>query len=441
MRNPALHPMDHPGLWAETAPPAPDTPPLAGDLAIDLAVVGAGYTGLAAALKAAEAGARVAVLEAQAVGAGGSGRNVGLVNAGLWLMPREMERRLAPLAPGAGPHPLAGLLADAPATVWDLIARHGIDCEATPAGTLHCAATPAGLAALAARAAQWQARGAAVELLNSEAARARTGSPFFRGALFDPRAGTIQPLAYARGLARAAQAAGARVHGSSPVQAARHDGALWHLRTPGGSVTAPALIWAGNAYALGPAAPPAQALSVLPYFNFATDPLPPDLRARVLPGGEGGWDTAKVLTSFRLDAAGRFIIGSVGALGGLDAGLHRAWAARRMARLFPALAGLPFRHAWFGRIGTTGDALPRLWQPGPGAFGISGYNGRGIAPGTVLGAALARAALGFLQQSDSDALPPLAPPVPDPGRGLRGAGLRAGSAAWHGLGRLLGGRL
>ncbi|MGY6534779.1 MAG: NAD(P)/FAD-dependent oxidoreductase [Pararhodobacter sp.] len=441
MQTAPRHMLDHPGLWAETAPPAPDTPPLAQGLAVDLAVVGAGYTGLSAALLAAEAGARVAVLEASGIGAGGSGRNVGLVNAGLWLMPAEMERRLAPLAPGAGAHPLSAMLAQAPGAVWDIIARHGIDCEATPAGTVHCAQGTAGLTALRARAAQWQARGVAVELLNAEATRARTGSSAFCGALFDPRAGTVQPLAYARGLARAALAAGTRVHGQTPVRAARHDGALWHLDTPGGMVTAPAVIWAGNAYGTGPAAPPAKALSMLPYFNFATDPLPADLRAQVLPGGAGAWDTAKVLTSFRLDAAGRFIIGSVGTLGTADAGVHRAWAMRRMARLYPALAGLQFRHAWFGHIGTTPDALPRLWQPGPGAFGMTGYNGRGIAPGTVLGAALARAALGFLAQSGTDALPPLASPAPDPWRSARGASLRLGAAAWHGLGRILGGRI
>lgn len=440
MNRATLHSLDHPGLWAQTAPPGPETPPLAGDLAVDLAVVGAGYTGLSAALHAALSGARVVVLEASQVGAGGSGRNVGLVNAGLWLMPAEMERRLAPLAANTKPHPLATLLAQAPAAVWDLIARHGIDCEANPVGTLHCADSTAGLQALHERAAQWQARGVGVELLNGEASRARTGSPAFCGALFDPRAGTVQPLAYARGLARAALSADARIHGNSAVRSARHDGNVWHLQTPGGTVMATALIWAGNAYGAGPAAVPAQALSDLPYFNFATDPLPPALRVRVLPGGEGAWDTARVLTSFRLDAAGRFVIGSVGALGQMDARVHRAWAARRMARLFPALAGMPFRHAWFGRIGTTTDALPRLWQPGPGAFGLTGYNGRGIAPGTVLGAVLGTAAVDFLTQSPGDAIPPLLPPAPDRLRRARSAWMRVGSAMWHGAGRLLGGR-
>ncbi|WP_209427849.1 FAD-binding oxidoreductase [Pararhodobacter sp. SW119] len=413
---------DSPGLWAETAPPAPEAPPLDRDAVADIAVVGAGYTGLAAALTAAEAGARVTVLEAERIGAGGSGRNVGLVNAGLWLMPEEMERRLA--RRGAD-RALAQMLADAPAAVWDMVARHGIECEARPAGTLHCAADAAGLSALDARARQWQARGATVELLDGAATRARTGSEAFRAALFDPRAGTIQPLAYARGLARAAIGAGAAVHVGSPVQTARRDGGDWVLTTPGGTLRAPRVIWAGNAYGQGPAADPARALATLPYFSFATDPLPADLRADILPGGEGAWDTAKILTSFRLDAAGRFIIGSVGQLGAPDMATHRAWAERRMARLYPQLAGQELKHGWWGRIGTTPDALPRLWQPGEGAFGYLGFNGRGIGPGTVLGQCLARAALGTGDLLHLDA------PAPDPLRSARNLLYRGGAALWH----------
>ena len=410
--------LDTPGLWALTAPEGPALSPLDGAASADIAIVGGGFTGLSAALTAAESGASVILLEAEGIGAGGSGRNVGLVNAGLWIMPDEVEARLSP------GNALPSLLAQAPAAVWDLIDRHAIPCEARPVGTLHCAPDASGLKALTERARQWNERQVPVRLLGAEETAARTGSARFRGALFDPRAGTLQPLAYVRGLARAALAAGARLHAPSPVTAARRSGASWVLETPTGAVTAERVIWAGNAYGHGPAAN--TSLAVMPYFNFATDPLPESLRRSILPGGEGAWDTATVLTSFRMDAAGRFVIGSIGQLGP-DLGVHEAWARRHMGRLFPALKGQSFSHRWYGRIGTTPDALPRLVEAGEGAFGIVGYNGRGIAPGTVLGRELARAALG------QGTLPPLAPSRPDPLRGLRGLALRLGAAALHGL--------
>lgn len=423
------------GLWAATAPPAPPCAALSGEVTADIAIVGAGYTGLSAALHAAATGARVAVVEAGAIGQGGSGRNVGLVNAGLWLMPDTLEARLGP---DHGPRLLAAL-ADGPAQVWRIVRDHEIDCEARPAGTLHCAPDLGGAAALRERHAQWRRRGAAVDLLDAAATARRTGARGFRAALFDPRAGTIQPLAYARGLARAACAAGAQVFTDSPATAITPEAAGgWRVKTPGGCLRARALILAGNTYGTAAAAGLRTHQSVLPYFNIATAPLPDPLRAHVLPGGEGAWDTAKILTSFRMDARGRLVLGSVGALGAVDAATHRAWARRRLAQLYPALAEQPFESAWFGRIGTTPDALPRFCAHGRGACSISGFNGRGIAPGTVFGAMLARLALG---QIGPEAIPlPLhdGPPPADPLRHLREPFWRAGAALWHLAGARLG---
>ena len=419
---------DGPGLWADTAPPAPATTPLAGAAQVQVGIIGGGYTGLSAALHLAQAGVSAAVLEAGAIGQGGSGRNVGLVNAGLWLMPDDL---IARAGPDHGPR-LLQALAQAPALVWDLVARHAMACEAQPTGTLHCALDARGKATLEKRAAQWQARGADVTLLDAAATRARTGSRAFRAALHDPRAGTIQPLAYARALARAAISAGTQIHTDSPVRALERDGAGWRIRTGGGEVTCERVILATNTYSTAPFAKLRDHQSVLPYFNFATDPLPEDLRAQILPGREGAWNTRKILTSFRLDAAGRFIIGSVGQLGGVDARLHRAWAARAMAQLYPALRDMPLRHGWWGRIGTTPDALPRLHEHAPGVWSISGYNGRGIAPGTLFGQLLADLSRGAITAQDIPL--PVTPIAPDGLRALREALYRGGSGALHLLG-------
>ena len=385
-------PLTH-GLWEASAPPAPASVPLRGRIAVDVAVIGAGFTGLSAALHVAEGGRSVAVLEASEIGFGASGRNVGLVNAGLWVMPEQLPQRLGATR-GAR---LLQTLGDAPSAVFDLIARHGIECEAVRHGTLHCAVGSRGQASLRERAAQWGRLGAPVRLLDTAETATRTGTSAYAGALLDLRAGTIQPLAYARGLARAAIGAGAAVHASSPVVAIEDLGGGWRLKTrDGGVVDATWVVVASNATAIpgGPWPELAGELVRMPYFNMATAPLPPSLRNTILPGGEGAWDTRTVLSSFRLDQAGRLVFGSIGALRGPGHAIHRGWGRRALARLFPPLRGIDFEHEWYGWIGTTADALPRFHQLARNVVSFSGYNGRGIGPGTVFGRELARLVLG-----------------------------------------------
>lgn len=413
------------GLWERTAPLPPATPPLEGEASAEVAVVGGGFTGLSAALHLAEAGVSVAVLEAVEIGFGGSGRNVGLVNAGLWLMPDDVVKALGPVH---GERVL-DLLGQAPRLVFDLISRHGISCEAEPVGTLHCAVGPAGQAEIAERARQWQARGAPVTLLDAAAAEQAIGARAYAGALLDRRAGTVQPLAYVRGLARAAQGAGARIHTRSPVTGATREGAAWRLTTPQGRLTAPRVILATNAYGEQLWPEVRAELVPLPYFQFATEPLGHNLRRTILPGRQGAWDTREVLSSFRIDHAGRLVFGSVGALRGTGRAVHEAWARRAIRRLFPDLGRVTFESAWYGRIGMTDDAVPRLHRLAEDVVSLSGYNGRGIAPGTAFGRVLADHLLG---RTGADDLPlPWSEPKPAAWRGLKAAYYELGAQAAH----------
>lgn len=384
------------GLWAASAPPPPVTTPLTEAETADVVIVGAGFTGLSAALHLAERKASVVVLEAHLIGTGGSGRNVGLVNAGLWLAPDEVCAAL----PAPFGERLLEQLGQAPDLVFDLIARHDIRCEPVRNGTLHCAVGAAGLKDLQTRAEQWGRRGAPVKLLDADQTRDRIGGGHYTGALLTQRAGTIQPLAYARGLAAAAIRAGVRLHSETPVLSRAAVGRSWRLTTPQGAVTAPVVLVATNAYSLGPFAHLQEELVRLPYFNLATAPLPPALLRTILPGGEGCWDTKSILSSFRLDAAGRLIFGSVGALRGPGRAIHQAWGRRALARIFPGLGDIRFEHAWYGQIGMTPDAVPRLHAPDDGVFAVGGYNGRGIAPGTSFGRDLARLAVGEIGVGD-----------------------------------------
>jgi glycine/D-amino acid oxidase-like deaminating enzyme len=384
------------GLWELTAPPAPETARLLGSIKVDTAIVGGGYTGLSAALHLAEAGANVALLEAVEIGFGGAGRNVGLVNAGMWVMPDV----LADLLGGDYGQRLLELLGDAPKLVFDLIERHGIKCEVERAGTLHCAVGPKGLKELEQRTAQWSRRGAPVELLNAADTAAKIGSSAYAGSLWDRRAGTIQPLAYARGLARSAQNAGAKIFTRSAVISAEQIGGQWKLQTADGHLIADRVIVATDAYATGPWSEVTTEQIHLPYFNFATQPLSDNIRASILPERQGAWDTNDVLSSFRFDRAGRLVFGSCGALRGTGAAVHRSWAKRALKKLFPQIGDIDFEAEWYGLIGMTDDHLPRFHKFAENVFGFNGYNGRGIAPGTTFGRLLALHALGHLDEKD-----------------------------------------
>jgi glycine/D-amino acid oxidase-like deaminating enzyme len=384
------------GLWERTAPPAPEAGALTGAVDADVVVVGAGYTGLSAALHLAEAGARVVVLEGVEIGFGGSGRNVGLVNAGLWVMPDAVVETLGAEAGDR----LLSVLGDAPSVVFGLIERHGIACEATRAGTLHLAVGDAGVKELEERARQWQARGAPVRLLGADETARKVGSTHYPAALLDERAGTIQPLAYARGLARAAIGAGARLFTGSPVVGAEEAGGRWTVRTAAGSVTADWVVVATNAYSGTPWREIGSEIVGLPYFNIATAPLGDNVRRSILPERQGAWDTKQVLSSFRFDEAGRLIFGSVGALRGTGTAVHRTWARRSIRKIFPQIGAFAFEAEWYGRIGMTDDSLPRFHELARNVVSTSGYNGRGIGPGTVFGKALAAHVMG-----DRDAVP------------------------------------
>lgn len=413
------------GLWEKTAPPAPVTEQLTGDRSADVVIIGGGYTGLSAALHIAEAGQSVILLEAKEIGFGGAGRNVGLINAGMWVMPDDLPGVLGDVHGER----LLDLLGNGPQAVMAIIDRHGIECELTRTGTLHCAVGDDGLKEIEARARQWQKRGAPVEILDATETERRIGSAAYRGALLDRRAGTLQPLAYARGLAHAAQKAGAALYTASPVIGWQESRQNHIVSTGAGSVSAKWVIVATDAYTTGPFEAVRREQVHLPYFNLATTPLTDNLRRSILPEREGCWDTKEILSSFRMDARGRLVFGSVGALRGSGTGIHKSWAQRALKKLFPQLGDVAFEAEWYGQIGMTDNALPRFHKFADRVVGFSGYNGRGIAPGTVFGKVLAAHVLGQLDEAD---LPlPLTAPTEPMMRPLKEAYYEVGAQIAH----------
>ena len=376
-------------LWLQSHKADPSVAVLDQSLEAELLVIGAGFTGCSAALEAAQSGATVVVLEANTIGHGGSGRNVGLVNAGLWLPPDDITQKLG----HEKGHRLIDALSVAPDLVFQLINQNDIDCEATRNGTLHLAHSSWGLKDLRNRFQQGNRIGAPIRLLDSDETADRTGSRAFYGSLFDPRAGTIQPLAYCRGLARAARASSAQIFEHSGVTTLRHHERLWVASVNGHQVRARYLLVATNAYAGKIAGLPSSEFVPVYYSQYATVPLSDEHRLSILPGGEGCWDTDMVMSSVRVDQEGRLVIGGVGNVHGKLAAIHRAWASRKLGQMYPKPYGMPFEHVWSGAIAMTADHLPKILSIGPDGLSVFGDSGRGIGPGTVFGQKAARALL------------------------------------------------
>lgn len=374
-------------LWEATCDEQLTTSSFDGNSSADLVVVGGGFTGCSAALEAAKCGAKVILLESQTIGFGGSGRNVGLVNAGLWLPPDTVE---AQLGLDAGKR-LNKSLAEAPDKVFKNIEEFEISCEAVRNGTLHCAHAPRGVSDLENRYAQQKTRGAPVTLLNAKEARKAVGSNLVYGALKDARAGTIQPLGYVKGLARAAQSLGAQIFEGTKVTQIQSDGQGWKITCASGAISAGAVLITGNAYAEAAAQRETPKTPIVNYFQLATAPMSDDQLERILPEQQGCWDTGLIMKSFRRDAAGRLVFGAMGKPDLL--GLHRRWATRALGKMFPELQDAQLTHFWSGRIAMTGDHLPKILSFAPQGYVIFGYSGRGIGPGTVFGAAAAKALL------------------------------------------------
>ncbi|MCH9672255.1 MAG: FAD-binding oxidoreductase [Gammaproteobacteria bacterium] len=395
-------------LWDASAQEDDYSAPLDGDITTELAIVGGGFTGLSTALHAAEKGVEAHVLEAKKIGFGGSGRNAGLVNAGLWLPPQDVRAGLGDKRGAA----LVKVLGDAPEYVFSLIEKHQIRCEATRHGTLHAAHSPKGFEDLARRASEWHRLGAPVELLPRDAAAEKIGTNRFHGALLDHRAGTINPMGYVRGLARAARGAGAKISTGVTVEALERQGEHWALKTTRGTVRAKHVVLGTNAYTDDLWPQLKNTFTIIHYFQLATEPLG-DAAAHILKEGQGLWDTGSIMFSLRRDAFGRIAIGSMGTVIGGKTGLSKRWAARMLRRLFPELGTVTFEQAWHGQIAMTPDHLPRIHRLAEGLYTPIGYNGRGITPGTMFGKAMAGLITG---ESEEDLPLPVTEPKQVPNR-------------------------
>ena len=395
-------------LWAATAPPAPPTPPLDASTRADVCVIGGGYCGLSAALHLAEQGANVVLLEAREPGWGASGRNGGQVIPGLKYDPAELLSMCGPER-GRALVEFAGRTAD---SVFGLIDRRAMDVPHVRAGWIQGAHTESGLRAAEQRATQWAALGARTESLDRDEIARKLGTSAYLGGWVDRRGGAIQPLAFARGLARAAQAAGARVHGQTRAIDMEPYGARWRIATNRNfSVDAGRVLVATNGYTGDLVPGLRKTIVAVNSFQIATDPLSDNLLKTILPEGHVCSDTRKMLLYFRLDDQGRLLMGGRGSFGEPTRPEDWAHLERVLGKLFPQIKGAPIAHRWAGRVAVTRDFLPHLHEPAKGLLVDIGCMGRGVGLQTLLGKALAN----YLGSGRSSDLPlPIIPIEPIP---------------------------
>ena len=379
-----------PSLYADTASAPISTPPLDGDLSVSVAIVGGGFTGLSTALHLAEQGVDVAVLEAHEPGWGASGRNGGQVNPGLKHDPDEIE---ATFGPELGRR-MVEMSWNAPNFVFDLIKRHQIQCEARQSGTLRAAHSEVSIRGLRASYEQGARRGMPVELFDRDAMRDATGTTRYICALMDRRGGHVQPLSYARGLARAAVQAGSKVFGDTRVLGATQSAGRWHLATSNGTVSAEKLVLATNGYTDD--LWPRLRRTIVPVYSgiIASEPIPEAIARDVLPVRSALYELGQVTVYYRMDAQNRLLIGGRCRQSSVSNPDEMQFLKRYALKLWPQLAPFKFTHGWNGQIGVTLDHYPHIHEPADGVLVCLGYNGRGVAMSTTMGPELARRVIG-----------------------------------------------
>ena len=384
-----------PSYYAASANPFPAQPRLVGEEQADVVVVGGGFTGLSAALHAAEAGYSVVLLEAQRIGWGASGRSGGQMIPGLRWSADELIAELGRSRTAE----LLGLVNSAGDLVRQRIARHAIACDLRH-GHFNAAAKPKHLDAMRRELDTLQVLlGYAGALIVSKADQTDfVGSPRYHGGMIDMNGGHLHPLNYALGLASAALAAGVRIFEDSAAVHVDH-GSPVRASTAQGSVTARHAVLAADSW-MGDLAP-ALAQMTMPVINYnvATAPLDPALAHSLMPTGAAVADSRFVLNYYRLSADNRLIFGGGEKYSPRPPADVAGFVRPYLEQVFPQLKGVTIDYAWGGSVGLTLNRLPQFGRIG-NSFYAHGWSGHGVVLTTLAGDLIAQAMRGHAERFD-----------------------------------------
>lgn len=415
-----------PDSWYLASTTLPDLrPELRGQQRADVCVVGAGFTGLTAALRLAQNGMKVTVLDAHRVGFGASGRNGGQVSSGFNWDQSALAKKL-----GEGPaRSLWDYAEEAKTDLRDLLRAHAPDARYTP-GVAYGVYTDADRKD-AFKSAEYVAKTYGYEnlqCLDKPAFEDLVRSPRYRGGTLDMGSGHIHPLRYVLGLARAAEAAGVTIYEQSEVHHIVH-GEPATVRTGKGHVTADHVIIAGNGYL--PHIEGEVAARVMPINSFicATAPLG-DQAAEVLSQDIAVADSKFVVNYYRLSEDKRLLFGGRENYGlGFPKDISTALVAR-MVSLFPQLADTQIDYVWGGTLGITMTRLPALQRLAPNILSAGGFSGHGVALSGFSGKVMAEAVIGQAERFD---LMGLLPTPAFPGGAAMRAPLLTLAMTWYSL--------
>jgi glycine/D-amino acid oxidase-like deaminating enzyme len=309
-----------------------------------------------------------------------------------------------------------GLIRDSASYLFDTARAEDIDCEGEQTGWFQPAHRASRMALSERRVEAWARRGAPARLVDRDEASRLLGSPQWFGGMYNATGGHINPLALARGLARACEGRGVTIHENSPVASLERKDGKWHVTTSSGAVlVARAVMLATNAYTgfherkLAPDI--ARSLVPVLSWQMATAPLTEAQRETIVPGRQAVSDTHGDLRFFRYDKRNRLVAGGALAIPVNGPERLKALVGKRLADAFPALGTPTFDYVWNGFIGMTEDRFPFISQLGPDLWCWAGCNGRGVALSVSLGRELAGAIAG--KSPDTLALP-LSSPKPIP---------------------------
>lgn len=386
-----MAPPDLINLYATHPDSAARREALNGEAIADVCIVGAGLTGLGAALTLANAGQRVIILEKASVGGGASGVNGGQVHPGqrrdqAWLEARVGETQA---------RELWQIAEEARCWLAELINQYAIDCTYR-SGLLYIAHRKRYFHNLAKDAEHltccYGVTG--LEVLDECEVKKYTHMRGAFGGVFNPHGGHLDPLALTRGLAIASEAAGAHIYERSPVCKFNPDGAGWRIVTRGGCVKARALILTGDGSLDGLSDEVAAHVMPLVNFMIATAPLDPALADTVLKGPIAASDTRFVVNYFRRTLDNRIIFGGGESYGsGLPDNFQQR-VRKRMLELYPQLEQAPITHGWGGKLGITATRLPFVRKLDAGLYAASGYSGQGVMLAPYTGRIIGQAILG-----------------------------------------------